>query len=488
MKFKPALFGVLAAAFLLRCFRLDFFSYGLDEILQTYFVQGDWSFFWEKLRFDAVHPPLDYLVTRAFEALHPADWARKLPAAFWGTGAIAALALLLRRRAGEGVALMAALLLALAPFHVRYSQELRPYSLGLGLLCASLLLLDLFLARPTALRLVGLYAACLATAYTLYVAAVVLGIAALGLLLDEAFSDDPDRRRAARRFLAWSPLFLLALFLAYLPWMPVVLEASRRPSPMEAPPLTLERLARFLSFFSFAPDDGQPLGRKGPLYVALVALGLALSVRTRATRFLAVWLLAGCVAVEVLEQMHPHWYVTRHYLAAGLVFPVLAAVALLHFFRNRKTRLLAVALAALVVFFDFRSLAVYYREGRPDWRTLGEALRARPKTERIFTENWYTALCVAFYTVGPEFLYRRGHTVPEVLSLGGEALPLAWSWLPGTTAWLVLGGNPRSEELRQWSSFFPAQPFPKAEDATLLRLDPSLWGRMAETVPRPARK
>lgn len=488
MKFRPALWAILAAAFLLRCWRLDSFSYGLDEIVQVDFVQGDWSFFWEKLRFDAVHPPLDYLVTRAVEALHPADWARKLPAALWGTGTIAALALLLRRRAGDGVALMSALLLALVPSHVRYSQELRPCSLGLFLLCVSLLALDLFLDRPTWGRLSGLFLACLATAYALYLAAVVLGIAALGLLLDEAFSEDTNRRRAARRFLVWSPLFLLALFLAYLPWMPVVLKAARRPPFWEAPPLNLERLTRFLSFFSFAPGDGQPLGRKGPLYVALVALGFALSIRARATRFLAFWLLAGCAVIEVLEQMHPHWYNTRHYLAAGLVFPALAALALVHFFRSRRTRALAVAVAALVVILDFRSLAVYYREGRPDWRTLGRALMARPKTERIFTENWYTALCVAFYTVGPEYLYRRGHTVPEVVSLEGQAVRLAWSWPPGTRAWLVLGGSPPSEELRQWSSFFPAQSFPKAEDATLLRLDPSLWGRMAETVPRPAGK
>jgi 4-amino-4-deoxy-L-arabinose transferase-like glycosyltransferase len=488
VKFKPALWAVLATAFLLRCWRLDSFSYGLDEIVQVDWVQGDWSFFWKELRFDAVHPPLDYLVTRGVEALHPADWARKLPAVFWGTGAIATLTLLLRRRAGEGVALMSASLLALAPFHVRYSQELRPYSLGLLLVCASLLALDVFLARPTAIRLSLLFLACLATAYTLYLAALVLGVAALGLLLDEAFSEDANRRRAARRFLAWSPLFLLALFVAYLPWMPVVLEAARRPPFWEKPPLTFERLTRLLSFFSFAPADGQPLGRKGPLYVGLVALGLILSVRTRATRFLAFWLLAGCAVIEVLEQIHPHWYNTRHFLAAGLVFPALAALALVHFFRSHRTRALAVAVAALVVILDFRSLAVYYREGRPDWRTIGQALRARPKSERIFTENWYTALCVAFYTVGPEYLYRRGHTVPEVLSLDGEAIRLVWSWPPGATAWLVLGGSPPSEELRRWSSFFPAQPFPKAEDATLLRLDPSLWGRMAETVPRPSGK
>jgi hypothetical protein len=137
---------------------------------------------------------------------------------------------------------------------------------------------------------------------------------------------------------------------------------------------------------------------------------------------------------------------------------------------------------------DLAALGVYYREGRPDWRTLAAYLSARPRTERIFTETQWSQLCVAYYVVGPDFLFRRGHAVPEVLSLDGEAIRLAWSWKPGTTAWLVLAGNPRYEQLRTWSGFFPALSFPRAEAATLRRLDPALWGQMATSVPTPTPK
>ena len=41
----------------MRLYRLDYFSYGLDEILQGFWIQGDWDFFWKSLKFDAVHPP-----------------------------------------------------------------------------------------------------------------------------------------------------------------------------------------------------------------------------------------------------------------------------------------------------------------------------------------------------------------------------------------------------------------------------------------------
>jgi hypothetical protein len=335
--------------------------------------------------------------------------------------------------------------------------------------------------------LAGFYAAVLATAYTLYVAALALGIAAYALLLGEAFSTKPHIRQRARRFLALSPLFLLALLVAYLPWLPVVLTALRRPPPTGAPPLTPERFRLLLSFFSFAPGDGQPLRPEGLLYVAVVGTGLILALRRRRTRFFAVWLLGSWAAIEVLEQLHPHWYVPRHFLAAGLLFPIVAALCLAALVRHHSTRLLGALLITLFAVSDLRSLAIYYREGRPDWRGLGKYLRARPRSEVIFTNNQYSELCLGFYVVGPQFLYLRGHTTPRFVPLEGNALPIAWVWKPETTAWLVIaGGGHQYPELQEWSRLFPGIAFPRAEGAILRRLDPSLWGRMAETIPRPA--
>jgi hypothetical protein len=276
--------------------------------------------------------------------------------------------------------------------------------------------------------------------------------------------------------------------LAYLPWIPVVVEAARRPSPVASPPMTLERLSASLSFFTFATGDGQPLHVGGAVFLMLAGIGLVLAVQDRATRFLVAWLLAGCIAVETLEHLHPHYYAMRHFLAAGMTLPLLAALPLARLFKIDRWRAVATFGIALILAADLAALGDYYRDGRPDWRTLAEYLAARPPSERIFTENQCSQLCVAYYVVGPEFLFRRGHTTPEVLSLDGEAIRLAWSWKPGTTAWLVLAGNPRYEQLRTWSGFFPALSFPRAEAATLRRLDPSLWGEMAASVPRPAPK
>jgi hypothetical protein len=465
--------GLLGAAAAVRLFRLDHFSYGLDEILQAFWISGDWRFFWKSLTFDAFHPPLDYLLDRIVEPLSPADWARKLLPVVWGLGTIVAVGLLVGCRAGRTAGWTAALLLAFAPFHVRYSQELRPYSLGLFLLALSLYLLDRYLEKPRAGRLAALWLACLATAYTLYLAAVVLAIAAAAMLAEDSFSADPGRRRAARRFLLWSPVFGAALFVAYLPWWPVVLEAARRPVPVPHPPMTWERMGRLLSFFSFAPDDGYPLGWRGPLYLLLVALGFRIAFKKPGLRFLVVWPLLGYVVIEMLGRLHPHWYVSRRYLPVGLAFPTLAALPIAALASKPRLRPVAVIPLAAVLFFDLRSLAVYFREGRADWRTLTDYLRREsPPHERVFTENQYKQLCTAYYLVGPRWAFEGGKRGREVLNLDGEVVRLTWSWRPGERAWLVAGGPGMPyPDLRRWADPFPAISFPKAEGSVLRRLD-----------------
>lgn len=464
----------MLAAAVVRLYRLDHFSYGLDEILQGFWIQGDWAFFWKSLKFDAVHPPLDYLISRCVEVLGPADWARKLPAVFWGTGTVALLGLLVGRRAGRTAGFLAALLLAFAPFHVRYSQEFRPYSLGLFTLCLALFCLDRFLESPGAARLVALYLACLATAYALYLAALVLAIAALAMLMDDSFAEEPVRRRAARRFLVAGPLFAAALFLAYLPWWPVVLEAARRAPMASRAPLAPERFGRILSFFAFTAADGRAPTLLDALVVLLALAGAWLAIQAPRLRFLAVWSAGGFVAIETLNQLHPHYDTPNHFLPAGVAIPGLAALSLARLWRLSYGKAAAAAILAFLLLSDGRLLSAYFQHGRADWRPLARFLRARPSAERIFTENQYSELCVAFYVEGPEWMCRGGRLGRDVWNLDGEIVRLNWSWKPGTRAWLVLAGEPKHEPLRQWARVFPAAAYPAAEGAVLHHLDPAL--------------
>ncbi|HEY1249835.1 MAG TPA: glycosyltransferase family 39 protein [Thermoanaerobaculia bacterium] len=476
-RFHWTLAGIVVAASALRLYRLGHFSYDIDEIFQGFWIRGDWAFFWRSLRLDAVHPPLDYLLDRLALLARPSNEMLKVVPLLWGAATVAALGVLVARRAGEPAGLAAAAVLAFAPYHIRYSQELRPYALGALLLLLSLYALDRFLERPRAARLALTYLTFLATMYALYLAAVVLAIAAAAMLFEDAADADVIRRSAARRFLAWSPVFGAILCFGYLPWWPVVLEAARRPPFVPVEPLTAPRLGQILSFFAFAPVDGEPL-RRGTVFLwSLAALGAALALGRPRQRMLVVWCVAGWGAVEILGQIHPHFHGTRRFLPAGIAATALAGIALGELLRRPVTRIAGTLMLSVVLVLSSRNLVRYFRDGRADWRPLVAALRREaPPHERIFTENQASAYCVAFYLVGPEWLYQAsggGTPARSIVSLGAGAELLNRAWWPGHPSWLVLGCHPASERLRKWAVRLPCRTFPTAEDAALCALDPS---------------
>jgi hypothetical protein len=474
------IFGIAAV---LRLYRLDHFSYGLDEVLETRFAQAPEDLFWKDLKYDGFHPPLDYLLVRGFERFAPADWQRKLLPLAWGLVCLAAFATLLWRRVSPRAGALSLVLLAAAPFHVKYSQELRPYSLALMLLCLSLLALDRWLERGGAWRLVWLYVACLATAYALYLAAFVLALAAGAMLVEDAFATDSSRRIRARRFLLASPLFAGLLFVGYLPWWPVVRDVAHRAPMSPRLPVTVARVDRILSFFAFAPD-GEPLRVPGAISVALAAVGLLVAARTPRARFLVVWAVAGLIGIEVLSQLHPHFDANRRFLPAGMALTAGSAVAVAAIGQMPPRRLLGALLVAGVLAFDAGGLSAYFREGRPDWRVLARWIQDRALPgEKVFSENQYTQLCLGFYLSPHDRGRRATRDALPVLNLDGEIVRLTWSWAPGTRAWLVVAGEPHFEKLRRWAEVLPADSVPPAEGAVVRRLEPALRDAAFARVP-----
>jgi hypothetical protein len=187
-----------------------------------------------------------------------------------------------------------------------------------------------------------------------------------------------------------------------------------------------------------------------------------------------VWGAAGSFAIEGLGQVHPHFDTPQHYLPAALALPALASIAIAALLWRSRLRGLGIAALLLSLLIDAHALPFYFRQGRADWRPLARFLRERPRNERIYTENAYSALCVAFYVEGPEWLYRGGRMGRDIWNLDGELVRVTWSWRPGTTAWLVLGGEPPSTTLRGWGENFSGASFPTAEGTVLKRLDPEL--------------
>ena len=88
-------------------------------------------------------PPLFFLITHFFLYIGDNDFFLRFPAMAFGVLGVAATCALGRRLFGRAEGLVAALLLTLAPFHLRYSQDARFYTLLVVLSLLSLLPLSL---------------------------------------------------------------------------------------------------------------------------------------------------------------------------------------------------------------------------------------------------------------------------------------------------------------------------------------------------------
>jgi hypothetical protein len=367
--------------------------------------------------------------------------------------------------------------LALSPVHVRYSQELRPYSLGIFLTLASLCALELWMGRSTRPRAALFFALALATAYTLSLAAVSLAVAGAALALEDASSPETDRRDAALRFWKWSPALALGLAAGYAPWIPVFARGVRSLTPGRGKPLTLSRAGHLLSEltlsykyggFSFGP----PLLYQAAfgLFLALVAIGTAVALRRRGLRFLPCWAGAGLLAIELLRHRSPGHFGSRYFLPAAVALPLLAGVGLADLLSRRRWRAPAAAAFALLLVYESASIGLYFREGRADWRPLARLLDRRRLP--IFTDNENSKMCLAYYLCGPDWLARERACGFAITNVHGQTGPLDSEVAAGRSFWLILSGMPSARAPREWSRGCRSIDFPEAENVTLKRIDP----------------
>ena len=290
-------FLVLAALLLgaaLRFYRLDAQSLWNDEGNTARLVERSVRLIVEGAAGD-IHPPGYYLILTVWRsATGDSEFALRGFSALCGVLTIAAAAALGQRAGGRATAVGAALLVAVHPLAIYYSQEARMYAL-LGLVSALTLLVAERFARsfpdhqsPIYFRSTYLgLALCVALGlYTQYAYAFVL----LGMNL--AFAGVWLTRRPLRwRVLVpWVTAQLLG-GLAFLPWLPHALKVTRwQPPDLNSGPALVEMAHALLT--------GITLPLEGTSYLFPVAgllLALALT-RPARSRFVA-W---SCVAVTLL--------------------------------------------------------------------------------------------------------------------------------------------------------------------------------------------
>ena len=197
-KNTPKIILILFLATILRLVNLNQ-SFWLDEGAQMLMSEKSLTFQWFG-RVNDFHPPLYYWITHFWLQLGRSEWFLRLPSVFFGVATVYLVYLLGTKLFNEKLGLISALFLAVAPYHLYYSQEARMYSLLAFLAIASMLFLVerkwfAYLLTTTAML------------YTHYAAFFLLPAQVIWVIFWQ--------RKTASRFS--QNLFLSLLF--YFPWL-----------------------------------------------------------------------------------------------------------------------------------------------------------------------------------------------------------------------------------------------------------------------------
>jgi glycosyltransferase involved in cell wall biosynthesis/tetratricopeptide (TPR) repeat protein len=386
---------ILSAAFL-RFHALGAPSMWLDELLEIGLAQKSFADIVNNvLSFGAM--PLDYFVTRLALQLGEQDFWLRVAPAWWSVLTVALMFRFAGRWWGRAEGIVAAALLAVSAFHVRYAHETRPYAL-LGLLALASFY---FLLRALKTNRVAhwicyalITALCLLTHYfALFVVVAQALVVGLWVAVVETTRRvvSTDRGVSAKVVGFGLALAFLATVLATTPYFDNVIGVGQEFAARLVAPQTAFAI-------SVAPDPALPppilnrdffenqllevLSGGGEvwrwMFVGLVVVGVVVAVQRRPALglTLVLWALIP-TALTVAFLIHRRTFFAVRYLTPSyLALVPLMAIAVVAIgrglFRPRRLQLFFLGLiAAIPLALSLAQVSAYYAVPKEDWRATG---------------------------------------------------------------------------------------------------------------------
>jgi 4-amino-4-deoxy-L-arabinose transferase-like glycosyltransferase len=287
-----ALVLILAAA--LRFYGLDAQSFWNDEGNSARAAERSIPLILEAAEGD-IHPPGYYLLLHYWRmAVGESEFALRTLSAMCSILTVAITYALGRRLLGAPAGIWSALLAALSPLAIYYSQEARMYTM-LGLCSAASTYLLLISMTRSPFALAGYVLTTTAGLYTQYTFPLILLVHNI-LFLGWWIVNGTDLRR--RKALTTWIITQAAIVLLYLPWVPAALERIANPPSRVAGLSLLQALELLLHTLVSGTTLEVGATRWLPLIAAALLLGLwPRRSRTGATTALAVWLAVPAAAL-----------------------------------------------------------------------------------------------------------------------------------------------------------------------------------------------
>ena len=330
------LLPILALAALVRFYDLTAAAIWGDEGSSLLLSQYSLAGIWMHAAHD-VHPPLYFMLLHGWIALFgDGIFSIRSLSALPGIATVALGVWLVDLLATRRAALLAGILLALLPTAVRYSQEVRMYSLlGLWLIGATIALVY-WIKRPGRKRYLVIYALLMSAAfYTHYFTAlcVLCHWLYLGLIRVQ-----PGYRLRHIQQSGWW-WANVAIVLVYLPWVPNLIDLIQHMDQLKAngdvgweTPVTFASLPSMIWSF-LIQDDGESLTT--PIFITLPLASLALlwvalardrSV-IRGSALVVIYTVLPLLLVFSVSFISPV-FIERYLTAYALGLPMIAALAI----------------------------------------------------------------------------------------------------------------------------------------------------------------
>ena len=378
---------MIVLAFGVRIFRLSAPSLWLDEAVTANIALSPATSYIHFAKGD-LHPPLYYLLLHFWSFLGRDEFALRLFSVLTNILAGFVLFILVRRMFNSRIAVLTLLLFTISPFQIRYSQEIRMYSL-LGLWIALVLFFVWrFLTSKRWAFLLGYVLSSAFGLYTHYHAGVFL-IILNGIVIFRLYQI--ERALLLRWFLAQCMVFTL-----FAPWLPSFINQVKgggitwfpfRPSfPLLVSPLFsflwgdpfLSTLYRPLKpIFLRSVEIGSVIPWIDKLAMGIVLTFIVLIIWKKKSELMrlswsihfTVFLLVGTIGLSfVLSFMSNIYGAARYLFGVSSVFYIVVAILLTALSRfNRK---IGIGMTFLVVLIQVFMLIAYYqpRNYREDWR------------------------------------------------------------------------------------------------------------------------
>jgi hypothetical protein len=373
-------------------------SMWLDEIMETLMARDGLGALLAGLAYDRAQPPIEPLFTWVLLALGQGELVRRLIQALVGAAAIALFARWVARRFDLPTAALTALFLAASPLLLRYSHELRPYSLSLLFSVWALDASERWLSRGGDRLPLELACAAGLAAMTHYLAV------ALWLPVAAAWFEARSEGRVERLGVGLPAAAVLSLLplTAWFGWLAV---HGGPPQSHRTAQWNWELVERRFDDLLFSGYVGQPVTDGGTMLLALLlVVGFGVLARRRGGLTTIAGLFAGTALVECVLLVMQRFSHVR-YNQFGLLFLLTAVAAgivacsrLFGLFHRGSGIACAALLSAAVLATFVTGDVGYAQHGRPDWPAVARAVvRLRGPDAEVITTNQWAQISLGYY-------------------------------------------------------------------------------------------